>query len=170
MSSRRTAAKPRKSAPGTRYPGASTNPLTTRQKGVVVMLARRAFNHRRVGGDFNAWRRDEQEKAVGQTSLTVCCQADYNMLVAHFEGLAGEGTKEFQAAYRDLDERTRQARHLLEDALNDRDLDLSYAEAICRTQYKRGLDEATADQLWRIKFTVENRRDAVAKQTADSPF
>ena len=170
MKSRRPAAKPRKSAPGTRYPGASTNPLTSKQKGIIVMLAQRAFRHQRAGGDFSVWRREQQEKVAGHDSLTVCCQADFNMLVSHFEGLAGEGTKEFKAAYRDLDERTRQARHLLEDALNDRDLDLAYAEKICRSQYKRGLDQASADQLWRIKFTVENRRSVVAHSTAAEPF
>ena len=101
MNRPRTAAKPRKASTRShRYPGASTNPLTAKQKGIVVMLARRAFAHQRAGGDFAAWRRDEQEKAVGQTSLTVCCQADYNMLVSHFEGLAGNAVKEFKAALR----------------------------------------------------------------------
>ena len=171
-SNERFAHRAQKSARRTRfqYPGASTNPLSAKQKGIVCKIARRAFEFRREKGTFEDWRREQQSLAVGIGSLTECTQENYLDLVAHFEGLAGAGDRQFEASHRSLDEEKRQARHKLEEALDDRRLDLSYAEKICRDQYKHGLDDATATQLWNIKFTVEQRRAQVAEDAATQPF
>ena len=172
---RSTTTRPRRKNPGAAkvhcYPGASTNPLSKRQKGIICMLAARAHAVMCIGYSVETWRREQQVVAVAQESLTTCCQADYLTLESHFEYLAGNGGNAFNAAYRDLDERTRQARHALDGSLKDRGLDVSYAEKLCQTQYKRGLDKATADQLWRIKYTVDNRREVCATpKAANCPF
>ena len=166
----------RRSAPaqGHRYPGASTNPLTKKQKGIICEIAGRAFRHRGEVGKLEDWRREQQFLAVKQRSLTACGQSDFLPLVAHFEGLAGEGGRQFNAALRNEDEAKRQARFNLEVALNDRELDLAYAEKICRDQNKCGLDAADPAQLLRVKFTVEARRAAVSdvesSAAATDPF
>ncbi len=145
---------------GRRHPG---------QKGIIVMLAKRAFDRLRPSLPFEQWRREQQTLAVGIDSLTACTQNDYLPLVAHFEGLAGHGDKQFKAAYRHLDEATRQARWLLDEALRARGLGESYAATICRTQYRRELDKATAEQLFNLRFTVEARRPVLGKQPVPQP-
>ena len=164
---------PRRSAPaqGHRYPGASTNPLTKKQKGIICEIAGRAFRHRGEVGKLEDWRREQQFLAVKQRSLTACGQSDFLPLVAHFEGLAGEGGRQFNAALRNEDEAKRQARFNLEVALNDRELDITYAEAICRDTYKCALDDAEPAQLTNVIYTVKARRKvgAAAAASAD-PF
>ncbi len=113
--------------------------------------------------------------AVGVGSLTLCTQNDYNDLVGHFEGLAGEGGRQFKSAYRQQDEAKRQARYLLDVALEERATHVSYAQKLCRDRFKRGLDddETTPENLFEVRFTLEQRKPLVnttAEATCDQPF
>ncbi len=171
-SSRRIASAPRRSHGNG---GASQHPLSKKQKGIICRIAARAFEHRGATGDAKEWRREQQHAAVGVGSLTDCTQEHYNDLVAHFEGLAGEAGRQFNATLRQEDEELRQKRHNLAVALEERGLDASYAESICRDQYKCGLEKATAGQLFNLLKTVKSRRSVVGKPAAvvgdeDFPF
>ena len=61
------------------------------------------------------------------------------------------------------------ALHKLTESCADRGLQMSYAEAICRRQYKCDLSEANAKQLWQLNFTVRNRRKALPEAKLPSP-
>ena len=107
-----------------------------------------------------AWRHYHQSQAVGRQSLRLCTQDDYLRLVAHFKKLAGDEAGAAAAQGRaELDPR-RRVWHLLVQALQERNLPLSYAGAICRRQYRVGLEHATEKQLWSLLYTVKNRRKA----------
>lgn len=126
-----------------------------------------------------AWRHVEQGRVMGglRQSLREATQRDYPLLRAHFlrlqaEGLALHGQAAAAAAAVESAEKwtvraatdgVRRARHLLRRALEEAGLREGYAAAICRTQNKCSLDEASEKQLWRLIFTVRNRRKPVAK-------
>lgn len=145
--------------------------LSTDQKRILCQLARVAWEK---GSDREgwlesnpelsdskvqaSWRHYHQAQAVGKQSLRLCTQCDYLRLVAYWKKLAGDEAGAASAAARaELDTRKR-AWHLLVQALKERDLKLSYAGAICRRQFRVGLEHATEKQLWNLLFTVKNRR------------
>lgn len=151
------------------------SPLSNRQKMIVARLARLAYGawpgraefeqlnaELPASARFNAWRRVEQGKACGTQSLRECTQRDYGRLKAHFEALAGQDRRATGTLARDRDNDRRVALHKLREALAERDLPDAYAAAICRRQYRCALEEAGAKQLWRLLYTVRNRRPAVA--------
>lgn len=116
---------------------------------------------------FEAWRREEQSKACGVRSLRAATQAHYGRLLAHFQALAGREAQAARTRARDADNDRRIARWKLDQALRERGLQVGYAAAICRTQFRCALDEAEAKQLWKLVFTVRNRRKPAK---SDNPF
>lgn len=162
--------------------GAASAPLSAVQKARVAMAASRAWQlearphydgdayERRdplalsPGEALELWRHEEQAKACGKKHLTACTQADYPALMAHFLRLGGDlvdaGTFEERAA---LDPR-RQAMAKLRDTWGEvRDVipnAAAYAGAIARRQFKAGLDDLTAKQLWSLVYTLRNRASA----------
>lgn len=144
-------------------PGA---PLDDGQKAHICILAREAFEH--VHGrppssqaEFDHWRRAEQERACGVSSLRAATQAEYKSIEARFLKIKGEAKAASRAAARAATEPARLAMFKLRDALRERGLDESYAAAICRKQFKRSLSEASERQLWCLVYTVRNRRKPV---------
>lgn len=123
-----------------------------------------------------SWRHVEQGKACGIQSLRECSQAHYGRILAHFQRLAGATAAATRTAARDADNDRRIARHKLDEALRERGLSTGYVVSICKRQNRCSLDEATAKQLWRLVYTVRNRRKparpaAVAPQPAgEIPF
>ena len=165
----------RNCSPSTR----SMSPLSIEQKRIIAQHARAAFqrwpgreNFERANDGlakteiFNAWRHVEQGNAVGIQSLCECTQAHYNRLVAHFKEFSGDAAGAMRTRARDIDNDRRIARYKLDEALRERGLDICYAAAICRRQYRCGIDEANKQQLWRLVFTVKNRRTPISKATA----
>ena len=74
---------------------------------------------------------------------------------------------------RDADNDRRIARYKLDQALRERGLGESYAAAICRTQYRCSLAEASPRQLWRLVYTIRNRRRPArpaAQPAGEVPF
>jgi len=154
-------------------------PLSILQKREIAQLARRAYEAwperdafelinagQSKTACFEAWRHVEQGKACGVQSLCACTQADYGRLVAHFQALCGHAAAATRTLVRDADNDRRIARYKLDQALQERGLREEYAAAICRRQYRCGLDEATAKQLWRLVFTVRSRRKPAAAPAA----
>jgi hypothetical protein len=150
-------------------------PLSIVQKREIAQLARRAydawsereaFEAINAGQSrtacFEAWRHVEQGKACGIQSLCASTQAHYGRLVAHFQALGGNTAAATRTLVRDADNDRRIARYKLDQALQERGLRPDYAAAICRRQYRCGLEDANAKQLWRLVFTVRNRRKPTA--------
>jgi hypothetical protein len=157
------------------------SPLSIEQKRIIAQHARRAYERWSGREDFerandglsktemcNAWRHVQQGEAVGIQSLCECTQAHYNRLVAHFMALAGAPDAAMRTRARDFDNDRRIARYKLDEALRERGLREEYAAAICRRQYRCGLADANSHQVWRLVFTIRNRRPAVTEATASN--
>lgn len=112
---------------------------------------------------FEAWRHVEQGRAVGRQSLTKCTsEGDFLRLCAHFRAMIpGQEQRAARTLVRHAAEPRLVAMHKLRQACSAAGLELGYAAAICRTQNKCSLDEASGTQLWRLVFTVRNRRKPV---------
>ncbi len=150
-------------------------PLSILQKREIAQLARRAYDawpEREAFEAINAgqsktacieaWRHVEQGNACGVQSLCACTQAHYGRLVAHFQALCGHAAAATRTLVRDADNDRRIARYKLNEALRERGLALGYVAAICRRQYRCGLDGANARQLWSLCYTIRNRRKPAA--------
>lgn len=107
--------------------------------------------------DFDAWRREQAIRACG-LRISEASQRHFAALRAHFLDLAGAHAAAFETLVRDEDNPRRIALHALAKACDQRGLPLAYPAAICRRQYRCDLDHATAPQLWRLTFTIRNRR------------
>lgn len=156
-------------------------PLSKLQKADIAQAARVAYDvwegreaFEAINAEFSAtarfeaWRHDEQAKACGVRSLRAATQAHYGRLMAHFQGLAGHAAAAARTRARDADNDRRIARWKLNQALRERGLEIGYAVALCRDKFKRTLDDATKEQLWKLVFTVRSRRKAAVQ--SDNPF
>ncbi len=155
-----------------------TTPLTNTQKGDICRAAKAAWKvwperEDYCGGLnadvprhrlFDAWRREEQERACGLRSLTTATQAHFAPIMAHFSALATPGEATALTGYwlgRAAEEERNRVLHLLRTSTLERKLAYpGYPEAICRKQYRCGLGGATEKQLWRLLYTVRSRRKA----------
>jgi len=157
-------------------------PLSKLQKADIAIAARAAYDawpereafeainqEFTATARFEAWRREEQVKACGVRSLRACTQAHYGRLMAHFQALAGHAAQAARTRARDQDNDRRIARYKLDQALRERGLQIGYAAALCRDKFKRTLDDATKEQLWKLVFTVRSRRKAPAAKS-NNPF
>lgn len=153
-----------------------STPLTNDQKRIIGRLARAAYQawpereaFELINSElsktacFEAWRHDQQGKACGVQHLRACTQDHYGRLKAHFQALAGDTAGATHTRGRDADNDRRIARFKLAENLRERGLTEAYAAAICRSKYKRSLDEATAAQLWKLVYDVRTRRKALPK-------
>lgn len=109
---------------------------------------------------FEAWRHFEQGKACGRQSLCDCTQDDFLKIRAHFHSLLGNGGQAARDLLRSEEEPRIRARYILQQELDARKLDESYAATICRSKYKCPLGEATDRQLWGLVFDIRKRRKA----------
>ncbi len=159
-----------------RYPRRSFNVLTRVQKARLCVLSRQAFeavNHRAPANTAEAdqFRHEQVTRAVGADGLRLCRQDDYKALEAFFLDLAGESGQALTAHMEHATEPARVALETLRAECEERGISLNYAEAICRKQYKCELADADANQLWRLTFTVKNRRRNRARlHKIEEPF
>lgn len=141
-------------------PDGGWKPLTNNQKARLSILARQAavlhgLSLKKV--DLDAWRQEESIKACGRR-ISEAIQDDWANLKSAFEDLAGNPVAAFKTQLRDGDNKRRVAMHKLAEALRKKELPLSYAESICRPQFKCSLDEASAKQLWCLFYTINGRK------------
>ena len=147
-------------------PEGGSGTLSLGQKRRLVLLARRAWLRQPHPGPlpaakaFDEWRQAQAVRACG-LRISEATQRDWGALKAAFEDAAGESGRALNTLVRDEDNKRRVAMYKLQGACRERGLPLAYPEAICRRQYRCGLDEATAAQIWRLVFTVRNRRDGI---------
>lgn len=153
-------------------------PLTKDQKRYLSQLARRALNIVRAlargrGETFDVkeedWRHEEVIAACGKHGLRCCSQDDYAAVKAHFLDKLGQHGDAFNAQVRAATEKRRQAEAVLVRECEKAGFKLAYADAICRTQNKCGLFDATEKQLWHLIYTVRNRAAAKRRQANPQP-
>lgn len=138
--------------------GSENSPLTRFQKMLLAKAARRAWQ---ASGSpppgEAAWRHEQALRTVG-VRISQARQTDYIPLRATFLDAQKRHAQAFNILVADPQNKIRIARYHLEKSCTERGLSLSYPKSICRRQFKCGLDDATARQLWCLVFTIRNRR------------
>lgn len=143
---------------GSHYaPDLAWQPLSREQRQGLAILSKRAWDRWGRGVAFDAWRHEQCIKAVGRR-ITEAGQADFLPLRAHFLNLVGQSGAAMNTLLAAESEPRRIAMYKLTQECQRRGLRLAYAEAICRTQNRCALAEANAKQIWRLVFTIKNRR------------
>lgn len=168
--------------PSARY---AKQPLKKWQKRELSMRARAAFDRLvkygaieqpeglSVSAWFEQWKHAEQGralKAAGPVSLNDCKQAHVRDLETWFDSLSGNVTpRTFDRALKseDVDEGRRQMRHHLSEELEKINTPLaaagceplaeSYAETICQSTFKCGLDELPPECFPSLFATLRRR-------------
>lgn len=144
--------------PATDYaPTHAAAALTRYQKWQLSKMARAAWILRGRPGDEAEWRREQSIAACGHR-ISTAGQAHWAVLKARFLDHARRSGEAFETLMRDTGNALRIARWKLRKECAARKLPLAYPAAICRKQYRCDLANATAPQLWRLIFTIRNRR------------
>lgn len=156
------------------YPGSGrAGLLDNNDKAQICIEARKAWDSVKEqgshGAGFREWRRREQFKAVGIESLRHCSKRHLLKLIAHFQDLAGEPGRAVNTHMRDEVKDSAIAMRKLEAECAARGIQISYPAKICAKQYKCALEDASPNQLWRLVFTVRNRRVKVASPPRGVP-
>lgn len=118
------------------------------------------------------WRHLEQEHLTGRKHLTQCGQGDYELLLAHFARLAGDGRAAERAEARMSGDDKRRAMAVLRRELAAARRQIAdprrYVETIARSKYKAGLDGLTPKQLWTVIFDLRRAVWARKKQSTSA--
>ena len=139
-------------------PDASWKPLTKKQKGLLSMLAAKAYAAQEIHAvTLTEWRHDTAIRACGRR-ISEATQKHWADLKAEFQDLSGQPVAAFKTQMREGDNKRRIALHKLTQALSAKGLNPSYAASICFCQYKVPLEQATAKQLWCLFYTIQNRK------------
>lgn len=171
--------------------GAASAPLSKEQKRILCMLAERAWNAKGCPlwepnqdpsirlcrtSALELWRHLEQEHLLGRKHLTACCQADYEMLRAHFARLAGDNREADAAEARIPGDDARRAKAFLRREMAAAIRQIAdphrYVETIARCKYKAGIDSLSAKQVWTIIFDLRRAVWARKKKSTQTqtPF
>lgn len=140
------------------------SPLTNDQKRTLACLARDAYRAALADSDGAlvedeaTWRHNQTIAAVNKHGLRCCDQGDYAALMGHFLHLIGREDAALYWHLRAQSEPRRQAEVVLRRELAKRNLQVNYAETICINMFKCALVSASAAQLWKLSFTIRNRR------------
>jgi hypothetical protein len=140
-------------------PDAGWKPLSNTQKAALAILAKKAakmMGEPESGPAHDDWRHDQAYKACGER-IKFARQEHWQRLHSHFLDLSGHHKRAFEVATDDGNKK-RIALYKLTGELGKRGLALSYAEKICLTQYRCDLAGATAQQVWRLVYTVRNSK------------
>ena len=155
--------------------------LTNEQKKEICILARRAWNilpqsvHNKYIAEFdsataafNAWRHDEQIKAVGTDSLVGSTNDEFCALMAHFALAAKDNYRASKWIWRFASDARRRVYWLIKQNCNAELRWPSYPDSVCRAQFKCRLWQATSKQLFNILSTIRNRASSRAAAKKDS--
>jgi hypothetical protein len=147
--------------------GAALAPLNNRQKAVICILARKAFDRLAESGAIGDaaepenWRREQQKMAVGKIHLTECRNADYLALKARFQDLAGNpvaalrnhlraATEPRSWALAKLRKECAAAADVLPGAWN-------YAAGFLRNKRGVAIEDCPDRDLWHAVFMIRRR-------------
>ena len=148
-------------------------PLSKKQKAALSILARKAYKIHSENGvtdlSFEDWRHEQQDEAVGCSSLTKCVQNDYLPLLAHFQSLTGQDGDAFNTHIQnqpandtadpdDTIEARKQVIGRIEQELEGTRFSLGYVRAIARNKHKTtNLESLTKKQLTQLLMTAKKR-------------
>lgn len=155
-------------------------PLSKTQKAKLAQLARESFETHYENGlidsegdsksaQFTSWRREQQQEAVGCSSLTKCIQRDYLPLLAHFQSLTGQDGDAFNTHIKnqpandhadvdDTPEARSQVIGRIEKELEGSRFNLGYIRAIAKNQYRTTkIENLTKTQLTQLLMTAKKR-------------
>lgn len=140
-------------------PDAAWKSLSNKQKGLLSMLAAQAYAAQGLSPAVTLaeWRRDTAIRACG-CRISQATQAHWADLKSAFQDLSGHPEKAFHTLMREGDNKRRVALYKLTQALKSKGLNPSYAQAICRAQFKCQIEDASAKQIWCLFFTISRRR------------
>jgi integrase len=149
-------------------PDAGWKRLTNTQKGRLAMLAAKAYRVQKVQGmELDEWRHEVAIRACG-CRISEAVQRQWADLKTAFQDLAGDPVGAMRTQIREGDNKRRIALHKLTTACAERGLDMSYAESICRSQFKVPVSQASAKQIWCLFYTVRNRRKSQSTKSTKS--
>ena len=149
-------------------------PLSNLQKRDLSKLASRAFAREcaiaRGRGETpdsttkatDAFRHGQVALATGKNGLRCCSQDDYKIVEAHFLNLLGETGRAMNALAQHQSNTRRVAEYKLTQACREAGVNIGYAAAICQRVFKCCLDDASAEVIWKVMFTVKNRARKVS--------
>ncbi|MCC6356942.1 MAG: hypothetical protein IT577_23900 [Verrucomicrobiae bacterium] len=147
--------------------------LTRRQKTLLVMLAREAWES--MPGprpDFESWRVEQAYRACG-ARISTAFQRHFLRLRAHFRDLAGNVRGAFADHLRSGTEPARLALYHLRKSCDEAGVEFpEYPRAIARVQFRAwSLEDLSEHQLWCLVYTLRarGRRRKKAFQTASRP-
>lgn len=142
--------------------------LTTEEKQKLAILAAQAHGVMARAGatdeHVDEFRHRIALQACGRR-ISEATRRDFNDIKAAFLVILGHTKAALNAADRASTEGSRIALHKLRAALAEHGLHEGYAESICRRQFKCGLHEASAKQLWNLFYTVTNRGRSKERQS-----
>lgn len=179
-----TSTTPKKKA--TRTYGGNMKPAEIKP---LIMAARAAYDRQSelglVDADFNTWRHEQVQAAVGQPGLTACNHSEYRPLMAHFKILSGDdsgalkdmlhtGPARDHSGPGDTHEERRVLAHHIAQAIREHEnaggtIGVGYVVTIARHKTRRPnltlngdfqaalADRCTVSQLTQIRATVINR-------------
>ena len=145
-------------------PDMAWEPHDRHQRQSLARLARRAWDKHLAWHNstaFDTWRREQSIRSCGRR-ITEATQRDYLGLKAHFLDLLGESGQALNTLLRAESEPARIAAFKLNRLLVGLRLNRAYAEKICFCKFGCSLAEASASQIWKVFFTVKNRRKTAA--------
>jgi hypothetical protein len=146
-------------------PDGGWKPMGKKEKMILSKLAASAAQQQGLeltAKELAEWRAAESVKACG-VRISAASHEQWPAIKAHFEKLGGKVGKALVTHVRGGDNKRRVALWKLQTVLTEKGLAMGYAEKICQMQYKVPLKEATAKQLWRLFFTVTNRKNPQQK-------
>lgn len=144
----------------TECPDAGWKRLSNKQKARLSMLAAKGYAFQRVQGmSLEDWRHEIAIRACG-VRISEATQDHWADLKTAFLDLAGDPVGAMRTQLREGDNKRRIALHKLTKACEQRGLAMSYAESICRDQFKVPVSQASAKQIWCLFFTISKRGNA----------
>lgn len=150
--------------------GGLNAPLNRRQKAMLCMAARRAFDLQQnmrliaVDADYDAWRHREQVRAIGVSSLRAARQRHYRPMLSHWLDLQGRPMRAMFCRLRGALDADSQARAKLEqecraaaEFFGTADDARRYAAGFLRNKRHTDIGEAHARDLWHATFILRRR-------------
>jgi len=163
--------------------GAAGAPLTNKQKRVIAMLARKAWEHYgRPGATtgnataaFEAWRHMQDGEACGKQSLRAAVNGDYLALKAHYLMILGQTERAETLQARSACEPERWARAKLRQECREVadviERPLAYVASIARCKFKTAdLESLSRRQVWTLIFDIRRAAQKRRQHVEGVPF
>lgn len=148
------------------------------EKNEIAFILKQQGGRASASAVFDFWRRREisvlfaevfaRRKVDPPQSFSALTQNDYAHAMEHFAAIAGDDAAAIEYRRRAVEQGCARVLALIEASCRSRNLAFpEYPDKICIAQNGCLTGFATEDQLWRILFTVRNRRSCAKKNEAE---